>query len=68
MQGNQKYKNTQEAAEYTGSAPGTLNKLRCTGEGPTFIRLGKRRVVYDVSDLDAWMTGRRRTSTSDVGN
>ncbi len=62
-----RYKNTAEAAAYMGSATSTLNKLRCIGGGPVFARLGKRRVVYDVRDLDAWLEGNKRTSTSDSG-
>jgi hypothetical protein len=43
-----------------------MNKLRCTGAGPIFIRLG-RRVIYDTRDLDAWLNAARRCSTSDTG-
>lgn len=54
---------TQPAAEYVGSAKKTLEKLRCHGGGPAYIKHG-RKVVYQVSDLDAWVDRHRRTSTS----
>lgn len=55
---------TREAAAYTGLAKSTLEKLRVTGGGCPFIRLG-RVVVYDPEDLDAWLAANRRESTSD---
>lgn len=54
------------AAHYTGISASTLNKLRVFGGGPVFLKLG-RRVVYDPTDLDAWLAERRRRSTSDAG-
>jgi hypothetical protein len=52
-----------QAAEYIPLAVGTLNKLRVTGEGPTFIKLGAK-VLYDTVDLDAWVNARKRQSTT----
>ena len=54
---------TEAAAEYTGLAASTLNKLRLTGGGPEYIKLGKV-VVYDPDALDAWLSTKRRASTS----
>jgi predicted DNA-binding transcriptional regulator AlpA len=54
---------TDGAAEYLGLAASTLNKLRLTGGGPEYIKLGKV-VVYDPTDLDAWLSSKRRSSTS----
>ena len=33
---------TKEAAEYLGCAKGTLDKLRCDGTGPVYLKLKKR--------------------------
>jgi predicted DNA-binding transcriptional regulator AlpA len=55
---------TPEAASYCGSSASTLAKLRLYGGGPDYIKLG-RRVVYDLADLDRWLTSHRRASTSD---
>jgi hypothetical protein len=52
------------AAAYTGMAASTLNKLRVFGGGPVFIKIG-RRVLYDTTDLNTWLTANRRISTSD---
>ncbi len=58
---------TPEAATYCGSTKSTLEKLRVTGGGPTFIKMG-RTVVYDTEDLDAWLVSRRHRSTSEAGD
>ncbi len=55
---------TPEAAQYLGLGKSTLNKLRVSGSGPRFVSYG-RRVVYDPSDLDAWLNERKRSSTSE---
>lgn len=56
MQGiaNRQYLTTDEAAQYLGLAPGTLQNWRGAGRGPPFIRLGGR-IVYDPAHLDRWL-------------
>jgi excisionase family DNA binding protein len=54
---------TREAAAYLGLATSTLNKWRCHGGGPHFLKLG-RAVRYRREDLDAFLTARRLTSTA----
>jgi predicted DNA-binding transcriptional regulator AlpA len=58
---------TPGAAEYTGLAVSTLEKMRLTGDGPEFIRLSVRAVGYEIEALDRWLESRRRRSTSDTG-
>lgn len=53
-----------EAAAYAGVSPGFLEKAAIRGDGPQFIRLSARLIVYDTGDLDAWLTSRRTVSTS----
>ena len=55
------------AADFIGSSRRTLQRWRGTGEGPPYHRLGKRRVAYMRSELLAWLTARRHTSTSAEG-
>ncbi|WP_336975923.1 helix-turn-helix domain-containing protein [Brevundimonas nasdae] len=55
--------NTAEAAQRLGVSISYLNKLRLTGGGPVFMKLGAK-VVYSPTDLTAWAASRRRTSTS----
>jgi hypothetical protein len=57
---------TKGAAAYTNLLPNYLEKLRCTGDGPIFIKRG-RRVLYDLDDIDAWLDSLKRRSTSDTG-
>lgn len=57
---------TRDAAKYCGSSASTFEKLRLTGGGPVYSKIG-RRVVYRVEDLDAWLDANRRRSTSDAG-
>lgn len=57
---------TRDAATYTGLAKSTLEKLRVTGGGAIYIRVG-RVVLYDPDDLDAWLAAHRRKTTSDNG-
>lgn len=54
---------TAEAAEYCGSSASTFEKLRLTGGGPVYSKIG-RRVVYRVEELDAWLVANQRRSTS----
>jgi excisionase family DNA binding protein len=56
-----------EAARYLGLAVQTLAKMRVSGESPPYHKLG-RSVVYDPTDLDAWLALRKRRSTSDRGS
>ena len=56
---------TAEAANYTGLAAATLEKLRCSGGGPRFVRYSRRAVRYRVPELDAWMGARTVASTSE---
>jgi predicted DNA-binding transcriptional regulator AlpA len=58
---------TDQAAAHLSLGRSTLEKWRCSGAGPKFIKLGLRRVGYDKSDLDEWLATRpRRISTSEV--
>lgn len=54
---------TREAAEYLSLSKSKLEKLRCYGGGPTYLKLG-RTVVYDPKSLDSWIDANRRKSTS----
>jgi hypothetical protein len=55
-----------EAARYVRVSTSFLNKRRCSGGGPRFVRMG-RRVGYLIDDLDHWLQEQRRRSTSDNG-
>jgi excisionase family DNA binding protein len=53
-----------EAADYLRLSKATLDVWRTAGKGPRFIKAGKR-VLYDSRDLDRWLDGNKRSSTSD---
>jgi predicted DNA-binding transcriptional regulator AlpA len=38
--------------------PRTAQRWRESGEGPPWVRLGARRIVYRVSDCEAWAAAR----------
>ena len=64
MSSSEVYLTAQEAAEYLRSSPSTLAKLRLSGNGPVFTRIGKA-IRYRRIDLDGWMQSRLVRSTSD---
>ena len=54
-----------QAAAFLNLSPRTLEKQRVLGNGPRFRKFG-RRVLYALSDLEAWADERRCESTSDL--
>ncbi|OHB31826.1 MAG: transcriptional regulator [Phenylobacterium sp. RIFCSPHIGHO2_01_FULL_69_31] len=57
---------TREAGDFLGLSGRTLEKHRTFGTGPTFRKIGGR-VVYAVSDLQAWADLGAKSSTADPG-
>ena len=57
--------NTKRAAAYLGLSEKTLANMRCRGDGPKFVKMG--RVRYRWADLAEYVEERVRTSTSDRG-
>lgn len=53
-----------QAASRLDLSVSTLAKLRLSGTGPAYSKLG-RRVVYRPDDLDAWVAANRHQSTSE---
>lgn len=57
---------TIQAAEYLGGIkPNTLEGWRVLGKGVPYIKIG-RLVRYRLEDLDAYIEGQTRRSTSQV--
>jgi predicted DNA-binding transcriptional regulator AlpA len=54
-----------DAARFVGLSASTLAKLRLTGNGPVYCKLG-RRVVYRRVDLEQWLQSRTTRDTSDA--
>jgi hypothetical protein len=62
------------AAEYVDEAglsekylipPRTAQRWRASGAGPPFVRLGPRRVLYRIADVEAWLATRTYRSRAD---
>lgn len=58
---------TPEAARFLGISGRTLEKHRTYGTGPTYSKIGGR-VIYSVSDLQAWAHRGVRRATDDPGH
>jgi predicted DNA-binding transcriptional regulator AlpA len=54
-----------DAGAVLGMTPRNLARLRATGEGPRFIKVGAR-VAYRMSDLSAWLDARTVTSNAEA--
>jgi hypothetical protein len=56
-----------QAEAYTGISSRSLERLRLTGGGPVYSKVG-RLIRYNSVDLEDWMRRDRRNSTSDSGS
>jgi hypothetical protein len=56
-----------DAALYLGTTESTLAKWRLRGDGPPYSKCGPRLIIYDVADMEGWLAGRKRSSTSEDG-
>lgn len=56
--------NTQEAARYLGVSKAFLERDRWAGARIPFIKVGARAVRYRMEDLDSYIQGQVRMSTS----
>lgn len=54
---------TPQAGELLGLSPRTLEDWRMRGGGPVFRKLGRRRVLYRLSDLVAYVDDAGRVNT-----
>jgi predicted DNA-binding transcriptional regulator AlpA len=54
-----------QAAEMLCLSERTLERWRVSGDGPAYVKLG-RRVAYRECDLIEWVARRIRTSTSQI--
>ena len=55
-----------QLAECLNVSPRTLERWRVEGGGPAFVKAG-RRVLYRTTDVESWLAGSVRQSTSDLG-
>lgn len=57
---------TAEAAKYLGISKAFLERDRWAGARVQFIKVGSRAVRYRLSDLESYIEGQVRHSTSEV--
>jgi predicted DNA-binding transcriptional regulator AlpA len=51
----------EEVAEALHTTTAGLAQMRYRGNGPKFVRLGERRVLYRWSDIEDWIAASTRT-------
>ncbi|OBH47319.1 hypothetical protein A5683_25205 [Mycobacterium mantenii] len=54
-----------EVAKALHTTPASLAQMRYRGDGPNFVRAGRRRVLYRWADVDQWITDSLHTRTDD---
>jgi hypothetical protein len=57
----------EQAAQALCLSPSTLAKLRLSGNGPAYCKMGRRKVGYRPADLELWLADRIHRSTSEYG-
>jgi len=62
---DRKYITQDQLADLLGLSPRSLERWRVSGTGPAFVKAG-RKPLYDIVDVDAWLSASRRKSTSEV--
>ena len=55
-----------EAALALSLSVRSLERMRCQGGGPKFVRLSRGRVAYTEADLAEWIAARTVSSTSEA--
>lgn len=60
---NSPFLSVSEAAQYVRLKKRTLDKMRCSGEGPYFRKHGGR-VFYEINELAEWSLSRKSKSTA----
>lgn len=58
----QTFYSTDQASEFLGISPATLETMRVRGGGPQFYRLGRRAIRYTLEDLKEWAKPQRTTA------
>ncbi|WP_375210090.1 helix-turn-helix transcriptional regulator [Hyphomonas jannaschiana] len=55
-----------DVSELLAISESTLARFRQTGDGPAFVKAG-RRVLYDKQQVDKWISERTFNSTTEHG-
>jgi len=49
-----KFLTTAEVSRRLGISVSSLERMRRVGEGPPFVRIGSRRIMYNANTLAGW--------------
>lgn len=60
------YVSAKQLEELTGIRYSTWNTWRFQGRGPRWISVSRRRVLYDLADVKAWLNARTVQSTAEA--
>lgn len=53
---------TKDAAKYLGVSVEFLKRARIKGNGPVFVKMGARKVVYLITALDQYLVNNSRSN------
>jgi hypothetical protein len=56
-----------ELAQRWRISPRTLERWRCLGQGPAFLKLG-RRIAYRVADIEAFEAAQRHAPSEETAS
>ena len=62
---NNDFLSNTDAAKLLCIAPTTLNQWRWKGESPPFLKVGKKRILYQKSKILEWLGERECQHTSE---
>jgi predicted DNA-binding transcriptional regulator AlpA len=68
LRSDARYLRPEQVEEIYGLSRKFLAQSRGRGDGIPYSKAGRRVVLYAVADIEAWLTARRRQSTSDSGS
>ena len=57
-----------EVADALHTTTASLAQMRYRGDGPKFVRVGRRRVLYRWSDIEHWLAASTCTRSDQQGN
>lgn len=57
---------TKELAAYARVSESFLKKKRMEGTGPTFLKLGRKKVLYRLTDVDAYFSSASKQNNCDL--
>lgn len=54
------------AAKRAGISPRTLQRMRLQGEGPPYVLITRKKIIYPIEELDKWLRSRLVRNTGEA--